>query len=244
MVTYSSIATTPLEHMELFLIRHGQSTNNALDDWTLRVEDPLLTESGQRQAECAALHLAAGLHLHPTARFAARRVLDRLYCSPMIRAMQTAHAIGKTVGVAPEVWVDIHEVGGIYLDHGERKIGYPGRTRSELAQLFPDCVLAPELTDQGWWNRDFEETHEGHARAANVARALRERAAEDARVGLVSHGDFMSALLRALGGQPSEAGIYYEHRNTGITCIDVTPQGARVRYLNRVDHLPEDLDTY
>ena len=230
--------------MELFLIRHGQSTNNALEDWTLRVEDPLLTESGQRQAEHTAAHVAAGLHLHPTTRNVPRPLLDRLYCSPMIRAMQTAHAIGRSVGVTPEVWTDIHEVGGVYLDEGSRKVGYPGRARSELARLFPNCILSADLTEAGWWNRDFEEPHQGHARAASVARALRNRAGEDARVGLVSHGDFMSALLRALGGLPSEAPIYYEHRNTGITCIDLVPQGARVRYLNRVHHLPEELDTY
>jgi broad specificity phosphatase PhoE len=46
--------------MELFLIRHGESTNNALEDWTQRVEDPLLTERGERQAERTAAHLAAG----------------------------------------------------------------------------------------------------------------------------------------------------------------------------------------
>jgi len=230
--------------VELFLIRHGQSTNNALDDWTQRVEDPLLTESGLRQAEHTAAYLAAGLHLHPSNRGAPRPLLDRLYCSPMIRAMQTAQAIGKSLGVAPEVWTDIHEVGGIYLDHGARKVGYPGRVRSELARLFPECILSNDMTEDGWWNRDHEEAHQGHARAAAVARVLRDRAAEDTRIGLVSHGDFMSALLRALGGLPSEAPIYYEHRNTGITCIDLTQQGARVRYLNRVHHLPEHLDTY
>jgi len=230
--------------MELFLIRHGQSTNNALTDWTQRVEDPLLTASGERQAQHTAAHVAAGLHLHPTARDAARPVLDQLYCSPMIRAMQTADAIAREVGLAPEVWVDIHEVGGVYLDHGDRKVGYPGRPRRELAHWFPRCILAPELTDDGWWNRDFEEAHVAHDRAVNVARALRERAQTDARVGLVSHGDFLSALLKVLGGLAPDSGIYYEHRNTGITCIDLTPQGARVRYLNRVDHLPEELDTY
>ena len=86
--------------MELFLIRHGQSTNNALEDWTQRVEDPLLTESGLRQAEHTAAHLAAGLHLHPSNRAARRPLLDRLYCSPMIRAMQTAQTIGRSLGVA------------------------------------------------------------------------------------------------------------------------------------------------
>ena len=231
--------------MELFLIRHGQSTNNALTDWTLRVEDPPLTESGQRQADCAARHLAAGRHLLPDARETARPLLDRLYCSPMIRAMQTAQPIGALLGVTPEVWVDIHEAGGIYLDHGERKIGYPGRTRRELAELFPDYVLPHALSDQGWWNREFEEAHQAHARALVVAQALRERAAEDARVGVVSHGDFLSALLKALAEQHPGEGPYYEHRNTGITHIDLTPQGARVRYLNRIDHLDDEaLITY
>lgn len=230
--------------MELFLIRHGQSTNNALEDWTQRVEDPLLTASGERQAERAATHLSAGLHLTPVLRTARRPLLDQLYCSPMIRAMQTAHPIGRELGIAPQVWVDIHEIGGIYLDHGERRVGYPGRTRGELAQRFPHYHLPPTLTEDGWWNRDFEEAHEGHARAATVAEALRARAAEDARVAIVSHGDFLSALLQALGGQQPGAGAYYVHRNTGITHIEIAPQASRVHYLNRFDHLDDALLTY
>jgi broad specificity phosphatase PhoE len=230
--------------MEIFLIRHGQSSNNALVDSTLRVEDPLLTAAGEQQAQYTALHLAAGRHLHSTVRHAARPVLDRLYCSAMIRAMQTARPIGEALGVRPEVWIDIHEIGGIFLDHGERKIGYSGQTRSQLAQRFPGYVLPSQLSEHGWWNRDFEETQQGYIRAAEVAQALRRRAAEDVRIGLVSHGDFLSALLQALGDQLPGEGVYYEHRNTGITHIDLTPERSRVRYLNRVDHLDEELLTY
>jgi len=232
------------EAMELFLIRHGQSTNNALQDWTQRVEDPLLTSSGERQAERTAAHLFAGLHLPPALRNTGRPLLDQLYCSPMIRAMQTAHPISSALGVAPQVWVDVHEIGGVYLDHGERKVGYPGRSRRELAQRFPDYHLPPTLTDEGWWNRDFEEAHEGHARAAAVAQVLRQRAGEDARIAIVSHGDFLSALLQALGGQQPGQGAYFTHRNTGITHIDLTPLASRVYYLNRFDHLDDELLTY
>jgi broad specificity phosphatase PhoE len=146
--------------------------------------------------------------------------------------------------VRPEVWIDIHEIGGIFLDHGERKIGYSGQTRSQLAQRFPGYVLPSQLSEHGWWNRDFEETQQGYIRAAEVAQALRRRAAEDVRIGLVSHGDFLSALLQALGDQLPGEGVYYEHRNTGITHIDLTPERSRVRYLNRVDHLDEELLTY
>jgi len=229
--------------MELFLIRHGESTNNALQDWSQRVEDPLLTERGERQAERTAAHLAAGLHLPPTLRNG-RPPLDRLYCSPMIRAMQTSLPIARALGIAPEVWLDIHEIGGIYLDHGERKVGYPGRRRSELSQLFPEYLLPPELSDDGWWNRDFEELHEGHARAATVAARLHELTHDEGRIAIVSHGDFLSALLHALGRQQPDTGAYFVHRNTGITHIDVTPERVLVHYINRHDHLDDDLLTY
>jgi bisphosphoglycerate-dependent phosphoglycerate mutase len=48
--------------MQLYIIRHGQSVNNAL--WSTtgsnenRVEDPELTEMGKRQAELVADYLA------------------------------------------------------------------------------------------------------------------------------------------------------------------------------------------
>jgi 2,3-bisphosphoglycerate-dependent phosphoglycerate mutase len=230
--------------MELFLIRHGQSTNNALEDSTQRVEDPLLTAYGERQSERAAAHLSAGLHLPPPLRNGGKPLIDRLYCSPMIRAMQTAQPISRALGVAPEVWTDICEIGGIYLDHGQRKVGYPGRSRRELSERFPDYALPPQLTDEGWWNRDFEELHEGHARAVDVARRLHQLTDEDTRIAIVSHGDFLSALLHALGGQQPGAGAYFIHRNTGITHVDLTPQGVRVHYLNRHDHLDDELLTY
>jgi 2,3-bisphosphoglycerate-dependent phosphoglycerate mutase len=229
--------------MELYLIRHGQSTNNALEDWTRRVEDPLLTECGERQAERVAAHLAAGRHLLSSGRPARRPQLDRLYVSPMIRAMQTAHPIAAALDLAPEVWPDIHEVGGIYLDHGERKVGYPGRTRGELAARFPRYVLPDEIAEDGWWKRDFEETHQGHARAARVAARLQRLAHEDVRVALVSHGDFLSALLHALGRQEPATGAYFAHRNTGVTHVDLTARGVVVHYLNRYDHLDEALLT-
>ncbi len=230
--------------MELFLIRHGQSANNVLTDMTLRVEDPLLTPTGELQAERVARHLAARRHLHTDARDAARPIFDRLYCSPMLRAMQTARPIAQALGVPYEVWLDIHEVGGIYLDHDGRKVGYSGQTRSQLLERFPESTLPHDLSEQGWWNRDFEEAHQGHARAVAVARDLRARAGDNVRIGIVSHGDFLSALLNALNDLEHGNGSYYEHRNTGITHVDLTPLGARVRYLNRVDHLDEALITY
>jgi broad specificity phosphatase PhoE len=221
--------------MQLFLIRHGESTNNALTDDSARVADPLLTPLGEHQAERVAAFLESGAHLPVVGRNGAAP-LDRLYCSAMLRAMQTADAIGRRLRLAPELWLDIHEFGGIYLDHGEHKVGYPGSTRDELTTRFPTCVVAPDVRADGWWNRPYEERDAGIERAARVARALRKRAAEPTRVGLVSHGDFLSALLHALI-TGADGAVYYEHRNTAVTCVELTPEAVLVRYLNRTDHL-------
>ncbi len=223
--------------MELYLIRHGESTNNVLVDMTNRVADPPLTANGERQAARIAALLAARAHLDPAA--AHPQPLDRLYCSAMLRAMQTAEAIGRHVGIAPELWLDVHEVGGIYLDHGDTKVGYPGCGRGELGARFPNCVLPHDLPEDGWWNRAFEEREQGIERAARVARMLREGSAEDTRIAIVSHGDFISFLLHELFDHRDGAEVYYEHRNTAITCVELTPAVARPRYLNRCDHLED-----
>ena len=229
--------------MELFLIRHGQSTNNALTDWTLRVEDPPLTTAANTR------HSAPRSRRRRAPPASGRARNDATGARPaVLQPDDPRDADGRSIGglgVAPEVWVDIHEVGGIYLDHGERKVGYPGRTRSELAQAVP-AVHPDARTDRKRLVEPRLRRSARRPRPRGERRpGLRERAGDDTRVGLVSHGDFLSALLKALGGQAADSGMYYEHRNTGITCVDLTPQGARVRYLNRVDHLDDEaLITY
>ena len=224
--------------MDLFLIRHGQSANNVLKDVTLRDQDPELTELGYRQAEKLAEFLAGGGHFEPTER----PFFDRLYCSPMVRAMLTARPVGEALGLVPEVWIDIHEVGGIYLDHGPERgiMGYPGQTRAEMAARFPGYTLPAEVGEGGWWTEGMESFHAGQGRAIGVAAALRARAASDERIALVSHGGFMSCLLQALGRQLPADGFYYEHGNTAVSRLELSGDGTTVvRYLNRLEHLPE-----
>ena len=84
--------------MDLFLIRHGESTNNALADVSQRVADPELTAKGRVQAERVAAYLAEGLHLAPAERAEDRPFFDQLYCSPMIRTLHTAQAIEQAMG--------------------------------------------------------------------------------------------------------------------------------------------------
>jgi 2,3-bisphosphoglycerate-dependent phosphoglycerate mutase len=242
--------------MEIYLVRHGQSTNNALENQRNRVMDPTLTELGKRQAEAVAKHLATGsnpelsvgsseedTHLHYRSGYG----ITHLYCSAMWRSLQTADPIARETGLPVEVWVDIHERGGIYLDHadGRGPVGYPGKTRTEILEAFPDYQLPDGITSSGWWNKPLEDSASADGRAIRVAGELLRIAREDdgrERVALVTHAGFAGALIKAVLRRLPEPIVYFHHYNTAITRIDLTPLGeVAVRYTNRVHHLPLDL---
>ncbi len=235
--------------MQLYILRHGQSTNNALTDQRDRVCDPPLTKLGERQAEILARHLDAGQepsspNSGSVGQDSQNRRVTRLYCSPMWRALQTARPIGLAIGLMPEVWIDIHERGGVFLDHGDGRgpLGYPGKTRQELQAEFPNYVLPKDITEQGWWNREFEGWAACHRRAITVAEELRQWAENDERIVIVSHVDFIDALIKALLNQLPDTNIFYSHYNAAISRIDFQGDGCLdVCYLNRVNHLPRGL---
>lgn len=239
--------------MELFIIRHAQSTNNALADQSERVVDPSLTELGLRQAHLVAKHLANGID-HRTKPIEGQPLdlsngglrISRLYCSPMLRALQTARPIGQALNLQPQVWVDIHEEGGMWLDHGadEGVRGYPGLTRAEISAQFPQCFLPDDVTENGWWRYGFEERTHFFERAERVAAALRKEALSDERLAMVTHGGFAAYLLRALTCVPQDAPVFFHHDNTGITRVRFRQDGrVSIRFQNRVEHLPPELIT-
>ena len=120
----------------------------------------------------------------------------RLFTSAMRRSLQTAAPIGQAIGLQPEVWVDIHEIGGVFLDDHEGR-GLPGLKRAEMAAQFPTIRLSAEVTEEGWWNRGREtEGWSGRARAA-------ERAARVAEGGSLPCCALDTTIL--------------SHRNTAIT---------------------------
>jgi len=223
-----------------------------------RVCDPTLTELGQRQAVLVAQHLANGSNLeyrvdHSVEDTGAHHgkgyKITRLYCSAMHRALLTAQPIGQALGVTPEVWLDIHEQGGIFLDHRAERgiVGYPGKRRSEILAEFPNYILPDELTEDGWWDpkRGMEDWVGCQERAIRVVNTLRKWAAnktKNEQVAMVSHGDFINALLKALTNQSPDWNVFYHHDNTGITRIDFQEDDhLSVRHLNRFDHLPPEL---
>ena len=239
--------------MELFIIRHGQSGNNALANIRDRSVDPPLTDLGERQAEMLGEYVARGenqeLSRETTGntKYELRHGLGitSLFTSPMYRSLQTVQPVSRATGLAPRIWVDIHEEGGMFLNHGggEGLVGYPGRTRSEILAEFPDYVLPTSFDETGWWNKDHEDPASLLVRATKVSEQLREMAKTEDRVAIITHGAFMNALLNAIFGQISEGHIYYRHHNTAISRFYMDGDGRfEVLYLNSIVHLnPESI---
>lgn len=246
--------------MEIYIIRHAQSENNALmEDQHLRVQDPSLTPTGFKQADCLSDFLVDATNLEELVRHKVdaperetpfRHTFTHLYCSPMLRALQTTQPVAAKLGMTPEVWIDIHEHGGIFLEKDGVATGFGGMTRSQILADFPDYVLPEAITEDGWWNplNGMEHISQLYARATRVAGRLRARAqspeTKDDKVALVVHGMFIDALIKAFTHNLPSDRYFHWHYNTAITRLDLIEDGVVIlRYANRVTHLPAELVT-
>lgn len=241
--------------MELYIIRHGQSSNNALQNQTERTHDPSLTPLGFQQADALASFLHNAPRRDPWTDPATGYTVSsgdsgvrftHMFCSPMRRALQTALPIAQTLELQPQVWSAIHEHGGIYLETESGVVGYPGMTRAEIEESFPGFTMPEDITHEGWWNpANGQESLAGaYARAIHVAADLRRmaRSEPDARVALITHGTFIDGLIKALLSQLPARTMYYLHYNTAITRIDFRAEDRLLlHFVNRVDHLSADL---
>lgn len=242
---------------ELYLIRHGQSKNNAFaaesranaSGETPRTADPGLTPAGYAQAECVAQHLADEADktdLRDGAAVANGHGIQRLFTSAMLRALETARPISGALGLTPEIWLDVHEEGGIWLNRGDGRgaVGCAGLTRRQIETRFPGFELPAAVTDAGWWNRPFESRADLVGRAARVAEDVRRHMeGPESRVAIVSHGTFISFLVQHLLLGRYVPDIRFSNHNTGISRLDFDGGSVLLRYLNRIDHLPRDLVT-
>ncbi|MCY4009909.1 MAG: histidine phosphatase family protein [Anaerolineaceae bacterium] len=249
--------------MEITFIRHAQSENNAqvphggslrASSHPLRQPDPAITALGREQIVRLAAFLPTwwDLRLDREQRrlSAAPLGLQRLHCSLMRRALQSAAVLAEALALPTTARADLHEIGGIYDGREGAALRQSGMTRSEVAAEFPLVGWPAELGQGGWWCREAETFAEAAERAARFAGWLREQAQVEpaARLGIITHGGWLDLLLRELLGQPireQQGGIRFSHYNTGMTRVDIL-RGGRVvlRFQNRVPHLTAELLSY
>jgi 2,3-bisphosphoglycerate-dependent phosphoglycerate mutase len=240
--------------MQIYFIRHAQSENNALWDRTGsskgRSTDPELTEIGLKQAGHLARFLTGIAVTQPDEnrdlKIRAYYRLTHIYCSLMVRSIQTGLIVAREMGLQLAGLKDLHEGGGIYKEDDEtgELVGLPGKTRSELAKRFPDLAMPIEATEAGWWNRPFETHEERFPRGQRILTELiRRHGGTNDRVGIISHGGFYQHFMTAVMGLPERLGIWLHFYNVAITRIDYGDREVSVVYMNRTDALPDHLIT-
>ncbi len=213
--------------MELYLIRHAQSQNNAKPQ-EQRVEDPGITDVGHQQAE-------------NLAKWIPRLNLTKLITSPFLRTLQTTEYLWKATDLRPEVRTDLHEVGGcVSGPSSEAAVGEPGMNRSTIEEKFPFCEVEPSIDGDGWWNRKpYESMTLAEERAQRlVGTTLKEFSQSEERVAYVMHADFKVIFLSQFHQQPLQ-GPY----NVSVSKVVMADGGLRLADYNQIHHLPEHLVT-
>jgi 2,3-bisphosphoglycerate-dependent phosphoglycerate mutase len=180
--------------------------------------------------------------------------LTHIYTSLMERAAFTAAPIAQALDIPLIAWKEIHEEGGIFSRGDKLNVaGLPGRPRSFFMENFRTMVLPEDLDETGWWNRAFEAEEERQPRADQVYAELlarhKDREGQPVhRVAFVSHGGFFMRLLSAMLTLPWRQAAHglkswFALNNCSISRIDIHKGEITIAYLNRTDHLPDQLIT-
>lgn len=254
--------------MRVYLIRHGQSAGNVnyLDNVgdPSRVEhhdaDPQLTDVGHRQAKLLGEHLS-----HPQGepvrypwlpdedRVPVGFRITHVYCSLMLRSIETAQYVARACGLPLVVHSDLFEMAGIYdYDEDGNMVGIPGPGRAFFEERFPDLVLQDDIDPDGWYNRPFETNEMFLERVRNIMPTFEERHGDtDDCIALVTHGDTIDQIINELTGAARHSANYDSHwcanwvfLNASITRIDYVGSSRAVVYTNQTGHLPPDLVTW
>jgi probable phosphoglycerate mutase len=169
----------------IWLLRHAESVWNAAGRWQGHA-DPPLSARGVRQAEAAGKRVAASL---------AGERMAHLYCSDLRRAVDTARAVGRVLGLEPEPLPGLRE-----LDVGR----WTGLSTEQIEQRDPEQLRAfqagePDLRPGGGESR--REIRE------RVRRVVRELALADpsASVLCVVHLGVVRALIP--GAEPGHTAL-------------------------------------
>jgi len=204
--------------MLLYLIRHGQSVRNVLADGP---HDCALTQVGERQAELTGAWLAG-------------RGIQTLYCSPAIRTIQTAVAIGRALNLKPKVWDLLIEVGYLFEE--------PGLTGRELKENYPDVEIDGEFpADTGWAAHITQESwDELYARACLLKEEIIKRHPMGSPpAAFVTHAHVIRFLIGAFleFGNPEHWKALFLQNNCGVTCVELRPDRCAIHFVNSHAHL-------
>jgi probable phosphoglycerate mutase len=206
------------DRQELLLIRHAQSTANAMGVWQGQMEFQLSNE-GRAQA-------------HSVGKALAGERIDGIYSSPLGRAFDTAEIIVRETNF-PGAVVPIEGL-------TERRGGLlEGTNRAEREARNPELMnkflILPE--EERWTLVGAETDEEILHRFERAISDIRVRHASEAQMVVVSHGGVMRAFLRDVFGAEVLRGSE-RAPNASITRIEWVGEGRpRLVELASTQHL-------
>jgi broad specificity phosphatase PhoE len=162
--------------VSLLLARHGETRDNT-QGLILGRRDPPLSPVGHEQAGRLAAHVAT----EPVAA---------IWCSPLLRARETAAVVADSIGVAPTVLEDLIE-----SDRGS----WEGRPVADLVAASPELFAAFEAGDEDFVFPGGESiAHQ----VERTRRALTVVAGGPTPALVVAHAGTIRAALIATGRKP------------------------------------------
>ena len=162
--------------VSMLLARHGETPDNA-HGLILGRRDPALSPAGEEQS----------------ARLAARVATDgvaAIWCSPLLRARQTAAAVAEAIRLEPTVLEDLIE-----SDRGS----WEGRPVTEIAAVSPELFAAFEAAEAGFAFPGGESLAQ---QVERTRKALTVVAGGPSPALVVAHAGTIRAALIAVGRKP------------------------------------------
>lgn len=198
--------------MLLYIIRHGETFGNLNGDGFAETD---LTPNGMKQIAFLAKRFC-------------KDNIDKIYTSPLKRALKTANAIKSFHPETPFI------VDSLLLEKGTDK-DYVGLPDDEIKALCPYAEILPRhpLGD--------EDDTIAYNRAVKFIEKIKAENDFDSTVAVVAHGTFNSYLVLAALGFPFKENFNFSHLNTGVTLVNYLKEDGvlktKLKYLNDTSHL-------
>ncbi len=199
-------STTPLN---LTLIRHG-ALDDTLNGHYIGRLNPPLSENGHQQAQALAMRLN-------------NQHITQLWCSPTLRAQQTAFPIAKQLQVLIQTNTLLQEV-----NFGS----WEGLTFEQMQHNDPELVNQWANNEPDFRFPDGESTAEFHQRIDKIAQQIQqynEQAVEQCsstHLVLITHGGVIRALICQLLTLPRNNYLKFEIKRGGYATLTLTGQHA------------------
>ncbi len=201
--------------MKLYIIRHGETYGNINGDGFSETD---LTPTGKKQA------------FELGERFKNENI-DKIYISPLIRAVKTANCIIEHHKNMPVI------IDGLLLEKGTAP-DYKGLTENEISEI---CKKQPNFQNLTFLGE--EDAKKAYQRAKLFVDSVKRDNAFEDTVVIVAHGTFNSFLVLAALDFPLKENFNFSHLNTGVTLVQYLKENGviktKLKYLNDTSHLTE-----